>query len=760
MRLKFSQHPNNIHTEIVTAVGWGPMNELFSCSDDKNIWKWDKSTEPVAKAGSVDTYITDMHWFPSKRQAGGASSEIFVVACTDGSYRLMNKTGREEKKVDKAHAGAVTALRWSYDGTSLLTAGEDGVLKVWSRNGMLRSTLLQTGRCIYSIAWSPNDDQILLTSGKELVIKPIQPSSKQIQWQAHDAPVLKVDWNPVNNLIVSGGEDCKYKVWDCYGRMLYQSKVADTVITSVSWAPDGDTFAVGSFNSLRLCDKTGWSYCRERTNSGSIFNISWTSDSTQLAGAGGNGAVCFGHIVERRMNWKNIEVLLDEATHIKVSDVNTNEIIEEMNYRDRVIKMALGFAHLIVATATQCHVYSAQHWNAPTVFDLKDTVNFIIQSEKNFLIVDNFTGIQVYNYDGRLLCTPKFKGLRSEFLNSNIVSLSSDYVAIVDRTDPRSIHVIELPSGKPLNVELTHGLDIAEISLNHHGASNERKIALIDRNQDLHITPVHKKAFVKMASMVSSAIWSDSTGMLAAIVDGKFVVWYYPNVVYIDRNLVEATKNIKDGSDFGKTCQLVTFYGNLCTGRRADGSLISASVSPYPILLYQYVERNEWESAIRLCRFVKDQQLWSTLSAMAMNNKELNTAEVAFAAIEEVDRLQYITHIREIPSPEGQSAELHLFRRQPDDAEAILLQGGLIYRAIKLNIHLFRWERALDLALKHKTHIDTVIGYRAKYLKEWNKTENNPKFVKFSEGVEVDWEKIKAKITQEKEKERARYSGQ
>ena len=58
---------------------------------------------------------------------------------------------------------------------------------------------------------------------------------------------------------------------------------------------------------------------------------------------------------------------------------------------------------------------------------------------------------------------------------------------------PPAIHVIELPSGKPLPVELTHALDIAEISLNHHGASNERKIALIDRNQDLHITPIHKK---------------------------------------------------------------------------------------------------------------------------------------------------------------------------------------------------------------------------------------------------------------------------
>ncbi len=71
---------------------------------------------------------------------------------------------------------------------------------------------------------------------------------------------------------------------------------------------------------------------------------------------------------------------------MEVSDVNTNEIIEEMNFRDRVIKMSLGFNYLIVATATQCHIYNAMHWNAPTVLDLKDTVNFIMQSEKYFFI--------------------------------------------------------------------------------------------------------------------------------------------------------------------------------------------------------------------------------------------------------------------------------------------------------------------------------------------------------------------------------------
>ncbi len=39
-------------------------------------------------------------------------------------------------------------------------------------------------------------------------------------------------------------------------------------------------------------------------------------------------------------------------------------------------------------------------------------------------------------------------------------------------------------------------------------------------------------------------------------------------------------------------------------------------------------------------------------------------------------------------------------------------QAGLVYRAIKLNIKLFRWDRALDLAEQHNQHVDTVLWYR------------------------------------------------
>jgi len=38
---------------------------------------------------------------------------------------------------------------------------------------------------------------------------------------------------------------------------MYSSSAHDYPITSVAWTPDGELFAIGSFNTLRLCDKTG-----------------------------------------------------------------------------------------------------------------------------------------------------------------------------------------------------------------------------------------------------------------------------------------------------------------------------------------------------------------------------------------------------------------------------------------------------------------------------------------------------------------------
>jgi|FLMP01.1.fsa_nt_emb hypothetical protein len=40
---------NNVHSDLVAAVGWNSRNELFSCGDDKQIARWDVHGESGGK---------------------------------------------------------------------------------------------------------------------------------------------------------------------------------------------------------------------------------------------------------------------------------------------------------------------------------------------------------------------------------------------------------------------------------------------------------------------------------------------------------------------------------------------------------------------------------------------------------------------------------------------------------------------------------------------------------------------------------------
>ncbi|KAK3738527.1 hypothetical protein QZH41_012034, partial [Actinostola sp. cb2023] len=521
--------------------------------DDHSVLKWNLLSGETSQLVKLpqDVFPTDLHWYP--KSVGGkktSQADIMVVTSTDGKFHLISRNGRVEKSVE-AHRGAVLSGRWSYDGNALVTVGEDGQVKIWSRSGMLRSTLIQTGTPVYSVSWSPDSDQILYTNGKQLVIKPLQAAAKPIQWKGHDSIVLQVDWNPLNNLIISGGEDCKYKVWDNYGRVMYSSSPHDYPITSVSWAPDGELFGIGSFNTLRLCDKTGWSYSLEKPNTGSLFNISWSTDGTQLAGACGNGQVIFAHVIERRLEWKNFEVTVTERKSIKVRDV-MNDTKETLDFRDRIIKTSLGFNHLVVATSSQCYIYSVKNWNTPMIFDLKNgNITLIVLTEKCFLVVDD-AGLQIYSYEGRLISAPKIQGLRTDVLNEQTVTLSNDTIAIKDRKDEKLVYLFETLSGKPVGSgePLVHTLEVADIAVSQCGPSSDRQLTIIDKNGDMYLAPVkHIGAagkFVRLGTMITTMAWNDTTNMLAAFQDGNFTVWYYPTAVLVDQDILPKTLLEKD----------------------------------------------------------------------------------------------------------------------------------------------------------------------------------------------------------------------
>ena len=236
------------------------------------------------------------------------------------------------------------------------------------------------------------------------------------------------------------------------------------------------------------------------------------------------------------------------------------------------------------------------------------------------------------------------------------------------------------------------------MDLNQIAMGSERKMCFVDSNRDMFITSVHKPEVHKICNMVDSFQWNDSTDMLAAIADGKQVTWFYPNAIYVDKDLMTKATAYKDAADVGKLAQMTSFVGNICSVRRLDGALATLAISPYPKVLYEHVDKADFEKAIRLCRFVKESTLWACLAAMAIYCRELNTVEIALAAIDEADKVQFINYIKELPSDPARAAALAVYYKKIDEAQQILLSAKLYYRAIKLNIKMYKWDQALNIA--------------------------------------------------------------
>ncbi len=302
----------------------------------------------------------------------------------------------------------------------------------------------------------------------------------------------------------------------------------------------------------------------------------------------------------------------------------------------------MSHGYLVVVTTSQCYVYTTRNWNTPTIFDLKDgSVALIVQADKHFLLVES-NAIYLYSYEGRLICSPRWPGMRPETLSIHSVSLSNDCVAVKDQVDEKNVHLFDTQSGKPLNdgKPFSHRQEVAEVALDQVGLPNSRKMAIVDKNRDLFLVsvrrfgqggssqqqqqvrqrlyeiksirnvhvPVHNCTLTsifhhsqvgKLGSMVQSMCWNSGCNLLATVQDSRLTTYLLPSVVFVDRGLLPRTVLDTLSGDFGKSPTIASFVGNAVSLRRADGSLITAAISPYPALLLEYALSSRWGEATR-----------------------------------------------------------------------------------------------------------------------------------------------------------------
>ncbi|XP_058808813.1 intraflagellar transport protein 80 homolog isoform X2 [Phymastichus coffea] len=877
MKFKISQQQGaNSHSKAVTCVTWISSDEIYSCGDDHSLmcWKFEDGAinSRVVAELPEDFYPTDMQWQPRPAQASGVgavkkqSLDVLLISTADGKFHLVSRAGRVEKSV-QAHTGATLSGKWSQDGSALMTAGEDGLIKVWSRSGMLRSTAVRGSQEVFASAWSPDGSSILYSQASLLLVQSLTASGKPTKVSNEVARSIASGRSATPTFVSVGssrrprarrrlesiprshrvrrrrlplqgeprsrGNDARPisvdlrapQVWDANGAILYASGPGDQPITALSWCSSGSYFAVGSFNAVKLCDRSGWPHSTEKLQVGSVYDVAWSSDGTQAALACSSGSVPIAHVIERRLAYGGYEATLIKRKAVLVSEVGS-DVRETLDIAERVVQLAFGFDHLVAVTPSQCHVYSVKNWNTPAIVDLKGgSVSAVLLADKHFLLLE-WNAMSLFNYQGRSLGAPRWKNMTAEPLYPPCVSVCCDTIVARDQTNRRLVHVLEVSPKKPLAEAqpYAHAQDVTSLGLNYVGGLGDRQLALVDANRDLFLVPVRSAGFGRACRIgrcrprvagqlrrtdplepppplqrrwrraspgratptcwpacstplcpsgcapaaCTAATASSRAGRASTRTAGDTrAVARRPRPDRLSLSLVFFSQRVRQAARDREREQRPR---DRSPGRRRPGRLLVLRLRRYsaPAHPQRTVGRGGLglpHSPGMLARqsrsllahppmrslWLQSDTLWTCLAVMAIDGRQLNIAEEACAAVARFDKVDYIRYIKvsgspfyrspfaiersrpavaqEMPNETERLAEMALLAGDLLGAEGILLQSAMIAEAIRMNLQMYNWSRALELALKHKKLLAEVLDARKRYLETLEKREVNRSFL-------------------------------
>ncbi|XP_037710145.1 intraflagellar transport protein 80 homolog [Drosophila subpulchrella] len=741
----------------LSCVDWSSNEDIYFVSDDHQILKWsDVSRDSVEVAKLPDDFVpTDLHWLllGGRSSGGGKGSDNLLICSNDGRFVILNKSARVERSIS-AHGAAISSGRWSPDGAGLLTAGEDGVIKIWSRSGMLRSTVVQNDEAIHCARWAPNSTSIVFCQGGHISIKPLAANSKLIRWRAHDGLVLSLSWSSQSNVIASGGEDFRFKIWDAQGANLFTSAAEEYAITSVAFNPEKDYLLVGTFNLLKLCHSNGWTYDSARFSTpivGSFYNLSWSADGTQVACGTSTGQLIVAYAIEQQIISRNLKATTKSRKSIALKDIATGSQ-DLLDFPQRVVNFGLGYGHLVVATTHQVHIYNEKYINTPIIIDGRNDTRVIEVGKKYFMILDA-SSIWVYTYTGRLHLNPRYPGSQAQIplLTWRSLSLGLDVLAVRDNSDPTLLHLFDLIPGASRQYE-PHSLkakqQLAEIAACRAGTSDDQFVAFIDSNRELFVSGTRNLSgertdeIYKIGTQLTSIMWASETNILVGVHDSCYSIWYCPGEGAADPTIIALTTITLDTAEFGKNITIESFEDAVVTFRCA-GALLPVNVNMYCEVLHRALLEGQWQQALKICRMGQHASLWATLAAVATRKHQLQISEEAYSAALQIDKVSYLQHLKTLtPSSAEQMAENSLMLGRNLEAETILLHGKKIEQAVGLALRMHNWRRALEISQKHKMEepdlLPRVLRERIKYLKALQREEWDPLYLPYVVKEEAD----------------------
>lgn len=266
------------HQSIIEQLVFSPADPrvLISASDDGRLMAWNTEKACRTMASAVQEAriygVAIAHEGSLLASAGGdgyvrlfsladdrltcEKSATSAGSSSQPGIQLVNNDG-----VLSGHGGLVLAVAFDAQGDHLVSAGQDGSIRIWMRSigGFSEESLEQDSgatRKLTSVAISPNGKYVAagddggyahvwqLTHNPE----PVRTAAFK-HWRAHDTAVRCLLYAMLNHqlMLVTGGDDGVVKRWDPIHEQMIGGPMTNGTepVVSITLSPDGNTLAAG-----------------------------------------------------------------------------------------------------------------------------------------------------------------------------------------------------------------------------------------------------------------------------------------------------------------------------------------------------------------------------------------------------------------------------------------------------------------------------------------------------------------------------------
>ena len=242
------------HADAVTSVALSADgNSILSGSADKTVRLSTFANGQMAKTFTAPAAI--------QSTALAAERATVVAAGTRRNNRLLLWNVADAKVLSDvvAHGGPVTGVAFHPQSTQLLTAGGDGLVKLWALPAAPRTVTHPDA--VLSV-FATADGKRLMTGGQDKIVRSwnmAAPAAPERQFTGHTAPVSVVLLSPNGQNLVSAGEDGTIRFWNQQnGQTTEMIGAHSMAITSLSYNPNGQQLLSASADgSLKLWQLPG-----------------------------------------------------------------------------------------------------------------------------------------------------------------------------------------------------------------------------------------------------------------------------------------------------------------------------------------------------------------------------------------------------------------------------------------------------------------------------------------------------------------------